>query len=150
MSSEQNLIVLLQENSDRVAIREVVDNYAFYADTKNTRERLALFTEDAIFEMYNAGSDKPSQTVISKENLRPFVAHSKWDTTMHMNGQSIIKLSGMKASAITYALVHHLNTIDGKQKFMNVAIQYHDQFVKNGDTWLIAERKLFIQWVENK
>ncbi len=148
MTTEQHL----QENADRIAIREVIDMYAICADTRDAKGQMALFTKDTNFEVYyDPKSGKPSQVISKNEDLFPvFDNLNSYDTTMHFNGQSIIHINENNATGITYCIAHHLNIVDGKQKFMIAAIRYHDKFVKQNDKWLFSERKLLVDWVENK
>jgi hypothetical protein len=142
----------LQENTDRVLIRELIDKYAICADTRDAKGQMALFTQDTNFEVYyDPKSEKPTQVITKNEDLLPIFDNlNSYDTTMHFNGQSILTMDGNSAFGITYCLAHHLNLVEGKQKFMIAAIRYHDKFVKQSEKWLFAERKLFVDWIENK
>jgi hypothetical protein len=45
---------------------------------------------------------------------------------------------------------HHL-MIDGKnRRLMIAALRYADTFVKMDGTWLFAERKLYVDWLEQR
>jgi len=39
---------------------------------------------------------------------------------------------------------------EGAQKLMIANIKYHDSFVKQNGKWLFAERKLMVDWMENR
>lgn len=148
MTTEQQL----QENAARIAIRETMDMYAICADTRDAQGQMALFTEDTNFEVYyDPKSEKPSQVISKRADLFPvFDNLNSYDTTMHFNGQSVIQIIDEKnATGTVYCLAHHLNIIDGKQKFMIAAIKYHDKFVKQDGQWLFSERKLLVDWIEN-
>ena len=140
------------EADDRLAIRELVDNYAFCADTRDAQGQMALFTEDTNFEVYyDPKSGKPSQVVSSRADLFPvFDNLNTYKTTMHFNGQSSVKLNGNKATGVAYCIAHHLTIEDSKQKLMVAAIKYHDIYVKQNGKWLFAERKLMVDWIENR
>ena len=72
-------------------------------------------------------------------------------TTMHFNGQStVLQLNDDTARGITYCIAHHQTIKDGTQKLMIANIKYHDSFVKQNGKWLFAERKLMVDWVENR
>ncbi|HYM94737.1 MAG TPA: nuclear transport factor 2 family protein, partial [Chitinophagaceae bacterium] len=73
-----------------------------------------------------------------------------YKATMHFNGQSSVNLNGDKATGIAYCMAHHLTIEDEKQKLMIAAIRYHDTFVKQNGKWLFAERKLLVDWSENR
>ncbi|WP_079240869.1 nuclear transport factor 2 family protein [Chryseobacterium indologenes] len=142
----------IQESEDRIAIRELVDNYAFCADTREAQRQMALFTEDTNFEVYyDPESAIPSQVVSRRADLFPVFDHlNTYTRTMHFNGQSSLELSGDHAKGIVYCLAHHLTIEEGKQKLMIAAIKYHDRYVKQNGKWLFAERKLLVDWIENR
>ncbi|TCC87921.1 nuclear transport factor 2 family protein [Pedobacter frigiditerrae] len=142
----------IKEAQDRLAIRELVDSYAYCADTRDAQGQMALFTEDTNFEVYyDPKSETPSQVVSSRADLFPvFDNLNTYNTTMHFNGQSTVKLNGDKATGIAYCMAHHLTIEDGKQKLMVAAIRYQDSYVKQNDKWLFAERKLLVDWIENR
>ncbi|MBB6498865.1 nuclear transport factor 2 family protein [Pedobacter cryoconitis] len=148
MNYEQKIL----EAEDRLAIRELVDNYAYCADTRNAQGQMALFTDDTRFEVYyDPKSETPSQIITNSKDLLPvFNNLNSYLSTMHFNGQNTVKLDGSKATGITYCMAHHLTIEDGKQKLMIAAIRYHDIFVKQNDKWLFAERKLLVDWIENR
>ena len=96
-------------------------------------------------------SETPSQVITKNEDLFPvFDNLNTYKATMHFNGQSTVRLNGDKATGITYCMAHHLTIEDSKQKLMVAAIRYHDSFVKQNDKWLFAERKLLVDWIENR
>jgi hypothetical protein len=41
-----------EEAADRVAIRELIDAYAHFADRRDAEGQMALFTEDTAFHVY--------------------------------------------------------------------------------------------------
>lgn len=147
-----NIEQKIKEAEDRLAIRELVDSYAYCADTRDAQGQMALFTEDTNFEVYyDPKSETPSQVVSSRADLFPvFDNLNTYKTTMHFNGQNTVKLNGDKATGIAYCMAHHLTIEDGKQKLMVAAIRYHDSFVRQNDKWLFAERKLLVDWIENR
>lgn len=142
----------IQEITDKNAIRELIDKYAFCADTRDAEGQAALFTEDTRFIVYmDSKSSAPTQEILGRKNLAPvFEALKAYDTTMHFNGQSTIKINGSKATGLTYCIAHHLNVEDGKQKFMIAAIRYIDTFEKLDNSWYFSERQLLVDWIENK
>ncbi len=148
MSTEQRL----QELEDRIAIRELIDAYPICADTRNIQGHLALFTEDTNFEVYmDEKVPTPTQVVKGRKNLFPiFDDLNQYVSTMHFNGESIIKVDGDRATAVTYCRAYHLKLPDGVQKLMIAGIRYYDVMVKQGGAWLFAERKLKVCWIENR
>jgi hypothetical protein len=148
MNNEQHW----QETADRLAIRELIDRYAYCADTRDAQGQMALFTHDTHFVVFmDAKSDIPSQTIDNRDDLFPvFDNLNTYKATMHFNGQSTVQLQNESATGITYCMAHHLKVEDNQQSLMVAAIRYHDTFVKQNGQWLFAERKLLVDWIENR
>ena len=147
-----NIEQRLQELEDRIAIRELIDQYTYCADTRDALGQMAIFTEDTNFEVYmDEKLPAPSQVVKGRKNLRPvFDDLNQYLSTMHFNGQSTVKLDGDKATGITYCRAYHLKVLDGVQKLMIAGIRYYDTMVKQHGVWLFSERKLKVCWIENR
>ncbi|HLA58367.1 MAG TPA: nuclear transport factor 2 family protein [Puia sp.] len=147
-----NIEQKLQQLEDRLAIRELIDQYAHCADTRDAQGQMALFTADTNFEVFmDEKSAMPTQVINTRKDLFPvFDNLNTYLATMHFNGQSTIKLDGDRASGITYCRAHHLNIQNGIQQLMIAGIRYYDIMVKQDEGWLFAERKLKVCWVENR
>ena len=144
------------EAADRLAIRELVESYAYCADRRDAQGQMALFTEDTHFVVYmNAKDPRPSQELHTRAALAPvFAALNQYAATMHFVGQSTIHtLTGDRATGEAYTLAHHL-TIEpgdgGKRRLMIAALRYGDTFVKVDGAWLFAERNLYVDWIEER
>jgi hypothetical protein len=75
----------------------------------------------------------------------------KYDATMHFVGQStILTLTGDRATGEAYTLAHHFTNDDGKRRLMIAALRYADQFVKMEGVGLFAERRLYVDWLEER
>jgi hypothetical protein len=94
------------EAEDRLAIRELVDNYAYCADTRDTQGQMALFTEDTNFEVFmDAKASEPTQIINKRADLFPvFDNLNTYRATMHFNGQNKVQLNGDTATGISIAL----------------------------------------------
>ena len=141
------------EAADRLAIRELIEAYAHCADRRDANGQMALFTPDTHFVVYmNAKDPTPSQELHSRAALAPvFDDLNKYAATMHFVGQStVLTLAGDRGTGEAYCLAHHL-TVDGeKRRLMVAALRYHDTFVKMDGDWLFAERRLYVDWLENR
>jgi hypothetical protein len=148
MTTEQRL----QQLEDRIALRELIDAYAFCADTRDAQGQMALFTEDTVFEVYmDEKLPDPTYTVNGRQNLLPvFNDLNQYVSTMHFNGQSTITVDGDRATGHTYCRAYHETIPDGTQKLMIAGIRYFDTMTKHAGAWLFAERKLKVCWTENR
>jgi len=141
------------EAADRLSIRELVEAYAHCADRRDARGQMALFTADTHFVVYmNAKDPKPSQELHSREALAPvFDDLNKYAATMHFVGQStILSLTDDRATGEAYTLAHHLTVEGEKRRLMIATLRYDDTFAKKDGAWLFAERKLYVDWVEER
>jgi hypothetical protein len=141
------------EAADRLAIRELVEAYAHCADRRDAKGQMALFTADTHFVVYmNAKDPKPSLELRSRDSLAPvFDDLNKYVTTMHFVGQStIVTLTGDQATGEAYTLAHHVTVEGEKRGLMIAALRYDDTFVKQDGAWLFAERKLYVDWIEER
>ena len=140
------------EEADRLAIRELVDAYAYCADRRDAEGQKSLFTEDTHFVVYMEGQgSEPTQVLDGREALTPvFDDLNRYQATMHFNGQSTISLDNDRATGQTYCIAHHLFTQDGERRLMVAWLRYGDTFVKHDGAWLFAERNLYVDWTETR
>jgi hypothetical protein len=140
------------EAADRLAIRELVDAYAFCADARDAEGEKALFTDDTRFVVYMAGEgSEATDDLRGRESRTPvFDNLNTYAVTMHLNGQSTVALDGDRATGETYCLAHHVSSDDGGRRLMIAAIRYQDAFVKTDGTWRFAERRLYVRWTETR
>jgi SnoaL-like domain len=94
----------------------------------------------------------PSQELHSREALAPVFADlNKYDATTHFVGQStIFTLTADQATGETYCLAHHVMVDEGKRRLMLASLRYLDTFVKIDRSWLFAERRLYVDWLEER
>jgi len=141
------------EAADRLAIRELVEAYAHCADRRDAKGQTALFTPDTHFVVYMDTKDpKPTQELHSRKALAPvFDDLNKYAATQHFVGQStILTLTSNSATGEAYTMAHHLTVNGGKRSLMVAALRYDDTFVKQDGSWLFAERKLYVDWIEER
>jgi hypothetical protein len=141
------------EAADRLAIQELVEAYAHYADRRDARGQMALFTADTHFVVYmNAKDPRPSQELHSREALAPVFADlNKYAATMHFLGQTtILTLTNDRGTGETYCMPHHLTVDGGKRSLMIAALRYYDTFMRVDGAWLFAERLLYVDWIEER
>ena len=149
----KHVTIAPNEAADRLAIRELVEAYAHCADRRDAKGQMALFTADTHFVVYmNAKDPTPSQELHSREALAPVFADlNKYAATMHFVGQStILTLTDDRANGEAYTLAHHLTVEGERRRLMIAALRYADTFVKKDGGWLFAERRLYVDWIEER
>ena len=100
----------------------------------------------------NAKDPIPSQDLSSREALAPVcVELNNYDATTHFVGQStIFTLTDDRATGEAYCLAHHVTVEGGKRRSMLASLRYLDTFVKMDGAWLFAERRLYVDWLEER
>jgi hypothetical protein len=141
-----------QEAADRLAIRELFDAYAHYADTRDAERQMALFTADATFSVFMDGpGTDPTYVLEGRQALSPvFDDLRRYERTMHFNGQSTIVMNGSDATGDSYTIAHHVYTQDGTRMMMIAWLRYLDRFTKVDQAWFIAERQIILEWSETR
>jgi hypothetical protein len=142
----------LQQVADRLAIRELVDAYAYCADRRDAAGQMALFTEDTDFLVYmDSRNPVPTQHLQGREALAPvFDELNTYEATMHFNGQSTTVLDGDHATGVAYCLAHHVKVDGAARSLMIAAIRYLDSYVKHDRIWFFSQRKLMVDWTETR
>jgi hypothetical protein len=141
-----------QEIADRLAIRELVDAYAHCADRRDVEGQMALFTADTEFLVFmDSNNANPTQKILGRDGLRPvFENLSTYEATTHFNGQSTVICEQDSATGISYCLAHHVK-VDGQGRNLMIAsIRYLDHFVKIDGHWYFKQRKLMVDWIDNR
>ena len=143
---------VIREMQDRIAIRELVDDYAFLADSGEAQKQADLFTEDTVYIVEYLDMPEANQTLTGRDALVPlFEGLASYHTKTHFNGQSkVYDLTEDTARGIVYCLAHHITLEDGQQSNMVASIRYDDDYVKVDGQWKFAKRHLRINFVENR
>jgi ketosteroid isomerase-like protein len=141
-----------QEAADRLAIRELVDAYAYCADGRDVEGQMSLFTEDTEFLVYmDSRNAVPTQEIRGRDGLRRvFENLSTYEATTHFNGQSTVTWAQDSAAGVSYCIAHHV-TLDGPRRSLMIAsIRYLDHFVKIDGRWYFRQRNLMVDWIDNR
>ena len=149
----KHLTISPSEAADRLAIRELIEAYAHCADRRDAKGQMSLFTADTNFVVYmNARDPTPSQELRSRKALAPVFAElNRYDATTHFVGQNtIFTLTDDRGTGEAYCLAHHVTVDGGKRRLMVASLRYLDTFVKMDGAWLFAERRLYVDWIEER
>ncbi len=65
-------------------------------------------------------------------------------------GQSTVTWEQGSATGVSYCLAHHVK-VDGLNRSLMIAsIRYLDHFVKMDGQWYFKQRKLMVDWIDNR
>lgn len=131
----------IQEISDRLELKALVDEFSNLADKKDYAGQVKLFMEDAVV---NTIVDQRVITHLEgrsaiQEAFRAATGDSQ--TVFHMNGQQTLRFEDAQtARGISYSLVTLINEHAGQQQVLHGGVWYQDTYKKVQDTWYIQAR----------
>ena len=128
------------------ALKNLVDTFSNLADQKDIEKQILLFTEDATVESITDGTRSPP--LKGREQIgKAFAAFlANFETVYHINGQQTVALRGDTATGVSYCLVVLIATESGKTIKNTSGVYYDDEYVRRGNTWLIAKRVSHFTW----
>jgi ketosteroid isomerase-like protein len=140
---------------DRIALRALVEAYARHADRRQPDEMAALFAGDGRLITYEGDPAvvAPAYQRHGRADLaRAFQRLFGYEGTFHLLGQQSLEFDGDGdgATGETYCLAHHIEEHDGQRALMVMAIRYLDTYTRIDGQWFFAERKLVVDWRENR
>jgi ketosteroid isomerase-like protein len=138
----------VQEVSDRLEIRNLIDEYASSLDDGSTDRLVGVFTDDAHFWVTQAGSDESLMSYDGSEEIAQIMTLiSPFGHTMHVMLNHQVKVSGDTATSVTYCTANHLLG-DPAEANLTMALKYRDEHRRTADGWRIARREVVRYWQE--
>jgi len=140
--------------TDKEKVQQVINDYATYADTRQTQKQFELFASDGSMTVYYPWNDpdKPDLVDTPEKLMATFEALKQYEHTFHMIGQSSVTVDGDTAEAYVYTIAHHVTANeDGTKSLMVAYLRYNDKFGKQADgSWLFTNRELHADFIENR
>lgn len=141
--------------TDKEMIQQTINDYATYADTRQTQKQFDLFTKNGSMTVYYPWNnpDAPEQVNTSEAMMATFEALKQYDQTFHFIGQSSIDMTNSDhPTAYVYTIAHHVITDEKGEKSLMIAyLRYNDTFEKQSDGhWLFSHRELHADFIENR
>lgn len=130
----------IQEITDRLALKQLVDSFAILADAQNGQAQKSLFTPDAVYKTYINGELK--MTLNGAEEIGNTMHNflTSLDSAFHLNGQQMLNIKGDQAIGRCYCQVTLVETQNGEQMTTLENVYYDDEYKKVDGKWLIAKR----------
>jgi uncharacterized protein (TIGR02246 family) len=133
------------ETADRLALRNLVEQYARGADTRDAVLFADVFTDDAVL-VTNRGEVRGREELLT---IAPRLG--RYRATMHLVANHYVDFhDGDHASGVTYCQASHMREVDGVDMVYVMMIVYHDVYVRETRGWRIAERRLEVLWDEDR
>jgi hypothetical protein len=138
----------------RDELRDLVEHYAHLADRHDGAALAALFVDDARMEIFDHGMSAGGPTrVLDRAGIAAEVsALDQFRSTLHFLGQQRCGIASHdRATGETYCEASHVFAApDGTLVNHVVGLLYLDDYVRVGEQWRFARRRLDFKWVEQR
>ena len=132
---------------DKRAIQEVIAQYSYTYDAQDAEGFAALFTEDAVWELFAAGATQAairleSRAAIQAWAMRRLHERSGRFTSRHYQSSTVFEtLTAGLARTRTMVLVTHQDVTEAVPRLTASGV-YHDQWRKTPEGWRLVHRRL--------
>lgn len=140
--------------ADRLALRELVDAYAFAVDQRDEAWFRSLWLPDARLTVHN-GDGPPQSDLQGVEAIATVTTMiQRFALTLHLVANHMGRLDpgGGAATGEAYCIGHHLTpTTDGRHDDLVMGIRYLDRYRRDETgAWRFARREVRKQWTRHQ
>ena len=134
---------------DKLAIQEVIAQYSYTWDAKDAERFVALFTEDAVWELFASGATRPEIRLASRAAIREWAEQrlqrriGRFTTRHYQSGILFDALTSDAARTRTMVLVTSQGVTETAPRSTSSGV-YHDQWHKTPEGWRFAHRILHV------
>lgn len=134
--------------SDRLALEDLVYDYADSLDRRDVPAFVALFTPDAHLGVYAPESDDPVADYKGRRIADAVSLVTVYRQTMHVVSNPRFKLAGSNATGVVYCLAHHITDYDDRPHDLVMMIRYFDRYRNTANGWRFEDRRITRYWDE--
>lgn len=130
---------------DKLAIQEIIAQYAYTYDSKDAEGFAQLFVEDGVFEVFVPGKTTAPIRLQSRTEIREWAAQrlqerdGRFTSRHYQSGILFDELTGDSALTRTMVLVTHQGVTETAPR-PAVSGVYHDHWRKTREGWRFARR----------
>ena len=132
---------------DKLAILEVIAQYSYTYDAQDAEGFAALFTEDAVWELFAAGATHPAIRLESRAAIHAWATQrlherrGRFISRHYQSGTLFDALTAESARTRTMVLVTHQDVTEAIPRPVASGV-YHDQWRKTPEGWRLVHRRL--------
>ena len=132
---------------DKLAIQEVIAQYSYTYDAQDAEGFAALFTDDAVWELFAAGATHPAIRLQSRAAIHAWAKqrlherHGRFISRHHQSSVLFETLTPESAQTRTMVLVTHQDVTEAAPRLTASGV-YHDQWCKTPEGWRLVHRRL--------
>jgi len=142
---------IAQAATDHLALQGLMAAYARGVDTRDYETLETLFAENGRLVTRVGSEAEPRYALEGRERVvRAMKTVEKYAATTHLLGLPWIELDGDEARCETHCLAHHLYEREGEARIYLMSIRYQDHCAREGQLWRFVERRLQVDWEEDR
>jgi SnoaL-like domain len=145
VACEHVAMTTFDQSTDRQALRQLVEQYARGADTRDAELFADVFTDEAVL-------DTSRGEIRGRADLLKIAPRlGRYRATMHMVGNHYITFNDADhADGVTYCEASHMREVEGVDWVYVMRIVYHDVYVREPRGWRMSNRRLDLLWDEDR
>ena len=134
---------------DKLAIHEMIAQYAYTYDSRDIEGFVRLFVEDGVFEFFVPGKTTASVRLQSRTEIREWVAQrlreriGQFTSRHYQSGILFDELTPDTALTRTMLFVTHQGVAEAAPHPVHSGV-YHDQWRKTPAGWRLARRAVYV------
>lgn len=129
---------------DRAELADLAAAYAHAVDRRRFEQLRRVFTADGVLHTPTGSRRGHAEIESAMGRLH------RYEATFHVLGQQRLAATAEGASGETYCVAHHLRRHDDGRVDSVMYIRYLDRFAATADGWRIAERRLEVDWTDDR
>jgi uncharacterized protein (TIGR02246 family) len=132
---------------DKLAIQEIIARYSYTYDAQDAEGFAALFTEDALWELFAAGATLPAIQLESRAAIHAWAVQRLTERrgrfiSRHYQSSTLFEtVTAESARTRTMVLVTHQDFTEAAPRLTASGV-YHDQWRKTPEGWRLVHRRL--------
>ncbi|MTE14410.1 nuclear transport factor 2 family protein [Nocardia aurantiaca] len=134
----------------RLALRELIERYASYADRRRDADIAELFTEDGTL-VIERGGEQPTSTMRGRAEIEAAMKPlDRYRVTQHVVANQLLDFSGDTVRGETYCTASHVYDDANGPRVLVMHIRYADTFAHESGKWRFRQRRLLVDWTEDR
>jgi len=127
---------------DHHAVCQLAKIYGLGLDLRDYGLARSAFAADAVA----IGRDGPEP--IDTSLPKTYAVAESFHATQHLIANQYVKLDGDAAEVWSYGVAHHKVAPGESRDEVIAGVQYRDRCRREGGGWLIVERQVVLQWID--
>jgi hypothetical protein len=132
----------VEELLNHHAVCQLAKIYGLGLDLRDYRLARSAFADDAVA----IGRDGPEP--IDASLPKTYAVAESFHATQHLIANQYVQLDGDTAEVWSYGVAHHKVAPGETRDEVIAGVQYRDRCRRQGGGWLIVERQVVLQWLD--